>query len=117
MRTCEIEGCSQPVAALALCRKHYWQERRTRLSTKLCSVPACGKAQFCTELCRGHYARKLRGQETNTLLRPHHEASATVSFRLTAATLEALKARALEASLPVERLVSKIVGDYLGLPG
>lgn len=117
MKPCVIEGCGQPQTALQRCRKHYWIARRERLSKAECTVPACGKAQFCGGLCRGHYARKLKGQDTQTLLRPQRDGSATVNVRVSAEMLDLLRQRALEVNLSVERLVAKFVGEGLGVAG
>lgn len=117
MKTCLSEGCDQPSVALERCRKHYWHARKSRLSNTICSIAACGKPQFCKELCRGHYARKIKGQETNTLLRPQRDGASTINVRVTAETLELLRARAIELNLSVERLVSKLIGNGLGVAG
>jgi hypothetical protein len=78
----------------------------------VCSVDECGKPARAAGLCPTHYQRQRRGKALEAPLRGEVAPLAPVSFRASAAVLEALEAEASARQLEKSDVIREVLEGW-----
>lgn len=54
---CSVPGCGRPHAAKGMCKKHYSQDRDTKLLSGICKIKGCQRPARAKGYCSSHHTR------------------------------------------------------------